>query len=138
MPKEQEEKMKRSKTTLSMLATLLVVPAAVVSTGLPQSSASAKLVQIRMTARKYTFHPDVITVNQGDHVELIITAMDHDHGIAIPAFGVKGYLKRGTPTTVSFIATKVGTFPFRCSVFCGMGHRHMKGKLVVAQSHSVQ
>jgi cytochrome c oxidase subunit II len=95
------------------------------------AASPAHMVRIQMTARKYIFNPDVIAVKQGDHVGLVITAVDHDHGIAIPAFGVNQHLKKGLPTTVSFIASKPGTFPFHCSVFCGLGHRHMKGKLVV-------
>jgi cytochrome c oxidase subunit II len=129
-----EAKMSLSRSTVSVLWVALLITGILASVGLPQSSNAASLVQIRMTARKYTFDPDVIRVKEGAHVELIITATDRDHGIAIPAFGVKQYLKKGVPTTISFIASKAGTFPFRCSVFCGMGHRHMRGKLIVEAS----
>lgn len=122
--------MKKSNTFLLLVWVVLLIPA-FLDAGLPQTLGPGNAVEIRMTARKYTFHPDVITVNKGDRVQLVITAMDHDHGIAIPAFGVNQRLKRGVPTTVSFVASKTGIFPFHCSVFCGLGHRHMKGKLVV-------
>jgi cytochrome c oxidase subunit II len=121
--------MKFPRTTLIAVVAGLAFPLLALVASPPQ--AQAQTVHIQMTARKYTFNPDVITVKQGDHVELAITAVDHDHGIAIPAFGVNQHLKKGVPTTVSFVASKAGTFPFHCSVFCGLGHRHMKGKLIV-------
>jgi heme/copper-type cytochrome/quinol oxidase subunit 2 len=121
--------MKQSKIRLSAPVLVFMLPWFLSAARAPQ--VQRLLVQIHMTARKYTFDPDVITVKQGDHVQLIVTATDRDHGIAIPAFGVKQYLKKGVPTTVSFIASKAGTFPFHCSVFCGFGHRHMKGRLIV-------
>jgi cytochrome c oxidase subunit II len=127
-----EVNMKQFKAGLLALCTAFVIPALMGSSA--PSQTSAKLVRIRMTASKYKFDPDVITVKQGDRVELIITAIDRDHGIAIPALSVKQRLRKGIPTTVSFVANKVGIFPFHCSVFCGLGHRHMKGKLIVKGS----
>jgi cytochrome c oxidase subunit 2 len=123
--------MKGQRMRLSALCVALLIPVFLGSAGLARPTAPQKLVRIQVTARKYTFNPDVITVKQGDRVELVITATDRDHGIAIPAFGVKQRLKKGVPTTVSFVASKPGTFVFHCSVFCGIGHRHMKGKVVV-------
>jgi cytochrome c oxidase subunit 2 len=128
---EMRQRNSNLKTRLSSLLILLALPIFVGSAGRPQASARGKLVQIHMTARKYTFDPNVINVREGDQVELVVTATDRDHGIAIPAFGVQQVLKKGVPTTVRFIANKPGTFTFHCSVFCGLGHRHMKGKLVV-------
>ena len=66
-------------------------------------------------------------------VKLVITANDKDHGIKIEALNIEQILKKGAPTTVEFIADKVGEFPFVCSKFCGFGHGKMKGKLVVEE-----
>lgn len=87
--------------------------------------------EIQVTARKYEFQPNVIRVRQGDHVKLVITARDHDHGFKLKAYNINQHLKKGVPTTIEFTADRVGTFPFQCSVFCGLGHPHMKGELVV-------
>ena len=84
-----------------------------------------------MTAKKYEFNPATITVKQGQHVKLVITATDRDHGFKIADFNVEQRLPKGVPTTVEFTADKMGTFPFECSVVCGFGHHKMKGKLVV-------
>ncbi len=86
---------------------------------------------IKMTARKYRYDPDVITVKKGEKVRLIMTALDRDHGFELKAFDINQNLKKGDPTVIEFTAVKVGTFEFNCSVFCGLGHRKMKGRLVV-------
>jgi heme/copper-type cytochrome/quinol oxidase subunit 2 len=95
-----------------------------------QESGSAA-PEIKMTAKKYEFDPSTVTVKQGQHVKLVITALDRDHGFELKAFHINRHLKKGVPTTVEFTADRPGTFPFKCSDFCGLGHSRMKGKLVV-------
>lgn len=92
-------------------------------------SAGAEVIHV--TAKKYAFIPATITVKRGERVQLIITALDREHGFKLAAFHINQKLAKGMPTTVEFTADKAGTFPFECSVFCGLGHRHMKGKLIV-------
>jgi cytochrome c oxidase subunit 2 len=87
--------------------------------------------ELRVTAKKYEYDPTVITVKQGEHVKLVITALDHDHGFKIDAFHIDQLLKKGEPTTIEFTADTIGTFPFQCSHFCGLGHKGMKGELIV-------
>jgi cytochrome c oxidase subunit II len=96
-------------------------------------STPAEVREITMTARDYEFDPGVITVKKGDKVRLIITATDRKHGIKIEGYDIDQVLNSGVPTTIEFTADKVGTFEFKCSVYCGMGHRKMKGKLVVEE-----
>ncbi len=91
----------------------------------------AAVTEIKMTAKKYEFSPSRIAVKQGDRVRLVIVATDRDHGIKIEAFHIDQELRRGEPATVEFTADKAGTFPFECSKFCGLGHKRMKGQLVV-------
>ena len=88
---------------------------------------------IQMTAKRYAFDPNVITVKKGEKVRLIITALDHDHGFNLPAFDINQKLPKGDPATIEFTADKSGTFEFKCSNYCGLGHGKMKGKLVVEE-----
>ncbi len=90
-------------------------------------------VEIKMTAKKYRFDPNEITVKKGQHVKLLITALDRDHGFKLEAFNINQKLKKGETETIEFTADKTGTFPFQCSQFCGLGHGKMKGKLVVEE-----
>jgi cytochrome c oxidase subunit II len=105
--------------------------------GLGAATASARQGApdgIQVSARKYEFDPSVIKVKQGDHVKLVITATDRDHGFRLEGYDVEQRLVKGVPTTVEFTADKAGTFAFECSVVCGLGHRKMKGQLVVEPS----
>jgi cytochrome c oxidase subunit II len=89
--------------------------------------------EFHMTAKNYEFDPDVITVKKGEKVRLFIAAMDHDHGFKIQGYDIDQELKKDSTATIEFTADKAGTFEFKCSVYCGSGHRKMKGKLVVEQ-----
>jgi cytochrome c oxidase subunit 2 len=122
---------RRSSFAWVVLLAMSAVAACVPATAAPQEAGATKGIQ--MTAKKYEFNPNVITVIKGEHVKLVITALDHEHGFKLEAFGVNQKLPKGVPTTIEFTANKAGTFPFQCSVFCGMGHRRMKGKLVVEE-----
>ena len=87
--------------------------------------------EVTMTAKKYEFSPNIVRVKKGDHVRLIITALDRDHGFKIDAFHIDQKLPKGEAVTVDFIADRSGTFPFQCSRVCGLEHKKMKGELII-------
>lgn len=109
--------------------TIPVVCLAILTQGAPTHGAEP--VEIKMTAKKYEFDPNTITVKKGDQVKLVITAIDREHGFKIAAFHIDKDLPKGEPVEVEFTAEQAGTFPFECSRFCGFGHKRMKGKLIV-------
>lgn len=103
---------------------------------------------IELTAKKYEYSSSPVHVKNGTKVQLKITATDHDHGFKIAAVpdgavpnGTGGLiftsaqdcwqLKKGETTTIEFLAQTPGTYTFRCCHTCGVGHRGMKGELVV-------
>ncbi len=94
-------------------------------------STTDQLKEFRIIAKNWFFEPSAITVNKGDRVKLIITSVDVIHGFALPDFGININLEPDKTQTVEFVASKVGTFTFYCSVYCGSGHRDMKGQLIV-------
>lgn len=112
---------------------LLLVASTITLNAFAQEAAAPGVTEIQVTAKKYEFSPNPIRVKKGAHVKLIITAIDHDHGFKLEAFHIEQKLKKGVPTTIEFTPDKAGTFPFKCSVFCGLGHRGMKGTLVVEE-----
>jgi len=112
------------------IAPLLLLLAAGAS--LPAGTAG-DLKTIEVTASRFEFQPERIEVQEGDHVRLTLHSADTKHGFAIPELGVKATVpKGGAPVTVEFVATKPGTFGFKCSEYCGSGHKRMTGTLVVA------
>jgi heme/copper-type cytochrome/quinol oxidase subunit 2 len=103
---------------------------------------------IELIAKKYEYSPSPVHVKTGTKVQLKITAVDHDHGfkIGVDPDGAKSngkaglvfaspqdcwQLKKGETTTIQFLAQTSGTYTFKCCHTCGLGHRGMKGEVVV-------
>jgi cytochrome c oxidase subunit 2 len=89
--------------------------------------------EIQMTLRRYEFSPGSLRVRKGERVKLVMAATDHDHGFKLDDFNVNQKIPKGTTVVVEFTADKAGTFQFHCSNVCGLGHRNMKGTLVVEE-----
>ena len=119
----------RLRTAASVAAVVASFTVWVISAQEPAAGGPA--TEIQMTAKKYEFSPNSIRVKAGQHVKLVITAVDHVHGFKIEALHIDKQLDKGEATIVEFTAEQPGTFPFECSHFCGLGHKKMKGQLIV-------
>lgn len=64
-------------------------------------------------------------------VKLIISSRDVLHSVFIPGFRVKQDAVPGRYTALHFTATKLGTFQFFCTEYCGDGHSAMLAKVHV-------
>ena len=91
----------------------------------------APVQKIHMTAKRYEYTPDVVLVKQGTHVILEIESLDAEHGFQIDQYGINVTIPEKAKVTVEFYPREPGTYPFKCSHFCGIGHFGMKGKIVV-------
>ena len=133
---------------------LFIVSAALLALGtflsLPESTrANNQDVQVfEVTAKKYEYSASPVHVKAGTKVQLKITAVDHDHGFKIGSVpdGASSsdkagliftseqecwQLKKGETTTVEFLPQTPGTYSFKCCHTCGLGHKGMKGQIVV-------
>jgi heme/copper-type cytochrome/quinol oxidase subunit 2 len=88
---------------------------------------------VKVEAFKYAFKPEKIVVKKGEMVHLLVTATDVEHGIALPDFKIDVKLPPQKEQMIVFTPTKTGTFTFFCSVYCGSGHKEMKGTLIVKE-----
>jgi cytochrome c oxidase subunit 2 len=103
---------------------------------------------IEIMAKKYEYSMSPVHVKVGTKVQLKITATDHDHGFKIATVpdgaqpkAAAGLiftseqdcwqLKKGETTTIDFLAQTPGTYTFKCCHTCGLGHKGMKGQIVV-------
>jgi cytochrome c oxidase subunit 2 len=96
--------------------------------------------EIRITARRCGFSPKRITVAKGEHVKLVVTSEDEDHGFAIREFGIEQEIKAKQTKVIELTPNKEGRFEFSCSVNCEEGQNNMSGELIVTepQAGSVQ
>lgn len=114
------------------------------------SAATEPVQVIAVTAKKYEYTPGEIHVKKGIRVQLKIRALDRTHGFKINLYpegvgqsGMPGLrfespqnswkLEKDQERVIEFVAERAGTYPFKCSNFCGFGHMGMKGKLVVEE-----
>lgn len=81
---------------------------------------------ISITAQRFSFSPNEITVKKGEAVTLVIESKDVSHGLLIEDLGVRTEIKKGQSTEVKFTPETVGTFEGKCAHFCGKGHGSMK------------
>src|SRR5690349_21870266 len=86
---------------------------------------------VHMTAKRFEYTPNEITLKKGVPVVLEITSLDRDHGFKVPELDVRADVKPGETTRVRIVPDRVGRFEFRCDVFCGSGHEDMAGEIVV-------
>lgn len=134
-----------------VLATFVVVPAAVwLYDGLyipSQYPEDAKVFTLYwrgeqgITLRRVNGHNywrsgfkrvEEIEVNEGDEVIFRLISADVHHGFALPAFGITDpVIRPGDVTEVRFIADKVGSFEFFCTIRCGSTHDNMEAVLKV-------
>ena len=130
----KEFKVNKLKMTLIGLTILSAASARTVAQGAKNAGAGVQAVhEIQVTLRKYEFSPSSLRVRKGERVKLVMAAADHDHGFKLDDFDINQKIPKGTTVVVEFIADKAGTFQFRCSSVCGLGHRNMKGTLVVEE-----
>ena len=94
-----------------------------------ESTGSIK--EFEIIAYQFGYEPDRITVDEGDTVRIKLTARDVAHGFSIPEFGVNARADPRTPANIEFVASKAGTYSFKCSVPGGSGHKDMSGTLEV-------
>lgn len=81
---------------------------------------------ISITAQRFSFSPNEITVKKGEEITLEITSTDVSHGLLIEDLGVRTEIKKGKSTEVKFTPETAGTFQGKCAHFCGKGHGSMK------------
>lgn len=95
------------------------------------TTAAGKIVEVVINASNFKFAPTKIEVNKGDTVKLTLKSAGSSHDFVIDELEVAtSELGDGEEEEIEFVAEKVGTFEFYCSVG---NHRKMGmvGSLVV-------
>jgi len=88
---------------------------------------------IKMTVKRFEYAPREIRVKRGVPVVLEITSLDVPHGFNLPELKVRADVIPGQLTRVHLVPDRVGTFTFRCDIFCGTQHEDLDGLLTVTE-----
>jgi len=73
---------------------------------------------IEMRGENNTFQPPDLIVNEGDVVDIRLSAMDRDYEIYLPELGIYKLVAKGKKSEVQFQAFPAGKHVFRCKAIC--------------------
>jgi len=96
--------------------------------GDPSGDVSYRSFNISIQNDAYT--PNTVIVNQGDTVNLELTAVDAAYGFDQPDYGFNAAIPQGKTQTIQFQALQTGSFTFYCAS-CGGPSKGPVGHIVV-------
>ena len=94
---------------------------------------TTQLDEFRIIAKSSTYDPNELRAKKGDLVRIRIGSVDVRYDFKIPGYNIAIDLNPNEEQLVEFVADKVGTFDFYCSVYCGSKINNMRGQLIVEQ-----
>ena len=81
---------------------------------------------VTISAKRFEFTPNAITLKRGEPVTLRVAAEDRDHGFYQKDLKIALDLSPDKVAEVTITPDKVGRFVAICDHFCGSGHGNMK------------
>jgi cytochrome c oxidase subunit II len=81
--------------------------------------------RIEITAQRFTYSPDAITLKKGEPVVLVLRSTDVTHGLKVAELNIKSEVKKGKDTEIELTPAETGHFVGKCAHFCGKGHGKM-------------
>jgi cytochrome c oxidase subunit 2 len=109
---------------LALVASLLAVAS-------PQAHAQDEPRVIVITAKRFEFSPNQITLAKGETVKLQLRSEDVTHGLFVRPLGIDTEIVPGRVTDLTVTPETAGTYRAICDHFCGAGHGGMKMTIVV-------
>ncbi len=114
--------MKRTQMRLGLAVGAVI---AVMLSMLPARGDSAPKT-IAITAKRFEYSPNKVTLKKGETVTLHITSQDVTHGMFVRPLKIDTDIPPGQSVDVTVTPMQVGTFTAICHHFCGAGHGNMK------------
>ena len=124
VPLESSEilRSEESATTSSTSSTISSPP------GVPPETTDASIKIVEVEAGSFYYKPNILEVIKGQKVKIVLKSVSLMHDFVIDELGVKmPFIKNGDTGTVEFVADKIGTFEYYCSV--GDGKHRANGQV---------
>src|SRR5215831_8084271 len=97
-----------------------------------QKQASAEDVPVvEITAKRFAFSPDKITLKKGQTVKLRLHSEDVTHGFFLRPLKLDEEIPAGQTVEITVTPQTPGTFTTICDHFCGPNHGNMNMTIVV-------
>ena len=119
---------KRTRITLPILLCLALIAA--MSSGISRAHADDVPV-VEITAKRFAFSPDKITLKKGQTVKLRLHSEDVTHGFFPRPLKLDEEIPAGHTAEVVVTPQTAGTFTTICDHFCGANHGNMNMTIVV-------
>jgi cytochrome c oxidase subunit II len=88
-------------------------------------------ITIELEVYQFGFDPNIIEVQAGQEVTLIVSSQDTGHSLSIGSLRIHIEAQPGSPGEQTFTVDEPGEYEWDCDVYCGSGHGDMHGTLVV-------
>lgn len=109
----------------------VVLGMTLISVGSTQRARAQEPRVIEITAKRYAFAPDTITLKKGETVKLRLHSEDVTHGFFSRQLKIDETVEPGKTAEVTLTPQTAGTFKTICDHFCGAGHGNMAMTIVV-------
>ena len=109
--------------TLCMVALLALTGA--------RRAAADDVPVVEITAKRFAFSPDKITLKKGQTVKLRLHSEDVTHGFFLRPLKLDEEIPAGQTINVTVTPQNAGTFTTICDHFCGANHGNMNMTIIV-------
>jgi len=120
-------------STFRVAAARLALVASLLAVASPPARAQDEPRVIVITAKRFEFSPNQITLAKGETVKLQIKSEDVTHGLFVRPLGIDAEIAPGRVTELTLTPETAGTYRAICDHFCGAGHGGMKMTIVVRE-----
>ena len=86
---------------------------------------------IEITAKRFAFTPNQITLKKGEPVILRLKSEDVTHGFFMRKLKIDSEVEAGKTSDITITPDTPGTYTTICDHFCGANHGNMKMTIVV-------
>jgi cytochrome c oxidase subunit 2 len=120
-------------STFRVAASGLALVAGLLAVAGPAARAQDEPRVIVITAKRFEFSPNQITLAKGETVKLQVKSEDVTHGLFVRPLGIDTEIVPGQVTELTVTPQQAGTYRAICDHFCGAGHGGMKMTIVVEE-----